>query len=37
VVLSPIRRQYQITEYLKERREAVEAWGSYLARLVGAS
>jgi integrase len=37
VVLSPIRRRYQITEYLKERREAVEAWGSYLARLVGAS
>jgi integrase len=37
VAESTVRRTHQVVEYLKERREAIEAWGSYVAKLVGAT
>jgi integrase len=34
---STVRRTYQVVEYLKERKEAIEAWGRHIRQLVGAA
>jgi integrase len=37
VAESTVRRTYQVVEYMKERRAAIELWGKYVAKLVAAA